>query len=120
MIRRTLLDPDPDKARVQFEGLASGLAPQDKAAEERLGVVAVELVRRGLEVTVVDYNGVSWQLEAALPEARHLGTVTVDRDVGGTGCQLAWEHWADLTEDAGASKAADIAAALLRGPAPAR
>ena len=65
------------------------------------------------------YRDASWELEAVLPQARHLGPVTVDRDAGGTGCQLAGEQWADITDDAGASRAADIAAALLHGLAPA-
>jgi hypothetical protein len=81
--------------------------------------VAAELARRGLEVTVVDYRDASWELEAVLPQARHLGPVTVDRDADGTGCQLAWEQWADIADDAGASRVADIAAALLHSLAPA-
>jgi len=55
-ITKTLLKPDPGQARAQLEELASRLAPQDSAAGERLRAVAVELVRRGLEVTVVDYQ----------------------------------------------------------------
>jgi hypothetical protein len=41
--------------------------------------------------------------------------VTVDRDADGAGCQLTWEQWADITDDAAASRVADIAAALLHG-----
>ena len=119
MMHMTLLKPDPDQARAQFEELASRLAPQDKAAGERLRAVAVELTRRGLEVTVAGYHDASWELEVVRPQARHLGPVTVNRDADGTGCQLAWEQWADITDDAGASRAADIAAALLHGLAPA-
>ena len=65
------------------------------------------------------YRDASWELEAVLPQARHLGPVTVDRDAGGTGCKPAGEQWADITDDAGASRAADIASALLHGLAPA-
>jgi hypothetical protein len=46
-----------------------------KAAGERLVAVAVELTRRGLEVTVVDYHDASRKLEVVLPPARHLGPV---------------------------------------------
>jgi hypothetical protein len=73
MMHRTLLKPDPDQARAQFEELTSRLAPQDKAAGERLGAVAAELTRCGLEVTVVGYHDASWEQEVVLPQARHLG-----------------------------------------------
>ena len=118
-IHRTLLKPDPDQARAQLEELASKLAPEHKAAGERLRAVAAELARRGLEVTVVDYRDASWELEAVLPGARHLGPVTVDCDADGTGCQLAWEQWADIADDAAAAQAAGIVAALLHSLAPA-
>ena len=114
-IYKTLLKPDPGQARERMEELAGELAPEDNAAGKRLRAVAVELVRRGLEVTVVDYRDASQELEAVLPQARHLGPVLVDRDASGAGCQLAWEQWADIADEAGASRAADMVAALLHG-----
>jgi hypothetical protein len=69
-IIKTLLRPDPGQARAQLEDLASRLAPQDSAAGERLRAVAVELVRRGLEVTVIDYQDASHELEVVLPRGR--------------------------------------------------
>ena len=91
-ITKTLLKPDPGQARAQLKELAGSLAPQDRAAGQRLHAVAVELVRRGLEVTVVDYQDPSQELEIVPPQARHLGPVTIDRDASGTGCHLAWEQ----------------------------
>jgi len=41
--------------------------------------------------------------------------VTIDRDDTGTGCHLAWEQPADISDDAGLGRAADIVAALLHG-----
>jgi hypothetical protein len=112
-IIKTLLKPDPDQARGQMEDLASRLAPQDYAAGERLRAVAVELVRRGLEVTVLDYQDPAQELEIILPQARHLGAVTIDRDATGTGCHLAWEQPADIADEAGVARTADIVMALL-------
>lgn len=110
------LKPDPDQARVQMDELAGVLPPEQDAAGERLRAVAVELIRRGLEVTVTDYGEGLWELETLLPQARHLGPVVLDRD-GGTGCQLTWEQEVDITDETGAGQAADIAAALLRSVA---
>jgi hypothetical protein len=117
-IYKTLLRPDPGQARTQLDDLASKQAPDENAAGARLRAVAVELVRRGLEVTVVDYQDASQELEAVLPRARHLGPVTIDRDASGTGCQLAWEQWTDIADEVGAGRAADMAAALLHSIAP--
>ena len=66
---------------------------------------------------MVDYLDGWSELEATLPQAPHLGPVTVDRDADGTTCQLAWDCWADITTPAGAGQVADAAAALLRGMA---
>lgn len=114
-ISKTLLAHDPEQARAQLEELSGGLAAQDKAAGQQLRAVAIELVRRGLQVTLVDYPD-SWpELEATLPQAPHLWLVTVDRDAAGTTCQLAWDCWADITTADGAGQVADVATALLRG-----
>jgi hypothetical protein len=116
--RKTQLGPGPEQARAQLDDLAAALAPEDSAAGEQLRAVAVELIRRGLDVTVVTYQDTSWELEAILPGAPCAGTVTLDRDATGEGCQLAWEHWTSIAGPDGAARAADIAAALLRSITP--
>jgi hypothetical protein len=108
----TLLASDPDQAQAQLEKLAA-----NDAAGRPLRAVAVELIRRGLQVALVGYRDGWTELEATLPQAPHLGPVTVDRDAAGTTCQLAWDCWADITTPEGAGQAADAAAALLRGMA---
>lgn len=114
-ISKTLLASDPDQAREQLEKLSGALAAQDEAAGARLRAVAVELVRRGLQVALVDYSGGWTELEATLPQAPQLGPVTLDRDAAGTTCQLTWDCWADITTGDGTGQVADAAAALLRG-----
>lgn len=74
-IVRTRLDPDPGQAQAQLEDLAGRLPPPERASGERLRAVAVELIRRGLEVTVVDYQDPSQELEIVLPQAWHLEPV---------------------------------------------
>jgi hypothetical protein len=114
-ISKTPLASDPDQAREQLEDLAGTLAAEDAAAGQQLRAVAVELVRRGLHVALVGYLDGWPELEATLPQAPHLGPVTVDRDATGTTCQLAWDCWADITTSDGTAQVADAAAAVLRG-----
>lgn len=116
-ISKTPLASDPDQARAQLDELSRALAAKDQAAGQQLRAVAVELVRRGLHVALVDYLDGWSELEATLPQAPHLGPVTLDRDADGTSCQLAWDCWADITTGGGAGQVADAAAALLRGMA---
>jgi hypothetical protein len=111
-IGKTLLASDPEQARAQLEELAA-----KDAAGRQLWAVAVELVRRGLQVALVDYRDGWTELETTLPQAPHLGPITLDRDAAGTTCQLAWDCWADITTPGGAGQVADAAAALLRGMA---
>jgi hypothetical protein len=112
-VHKTLLRPVPEDARAQLDGLASRLEPGEFAAGERLRAVAAELVRCGLEVTAVDYQDGSQELEVVLPAARQHMPVTVDRDGSGNGCQLSWEEWVDIADEAGARRAADMVKALL-------
>jgi hypothetical protein len=119
-VYKTLLKPAPDDARAQLEELALRHQPAEYAAGERLRAVAAELVRRGLEVTAVDYRDGSQELEVLSPVGQ-AGSVTVDRDGTGQGCQLSWEEWVDIADEAGVRRAADIVDAVLRGVAgPAR
>jgi hypothetical protein len=113
-VHKTLLKPVPDDARAQLDVLALRLEPGECAAGERLRAVAAELVRCGLEVTAVDYQDGSQELEVIFPQARQLGSVTVDRDGSGNGCQLSWEGWVDIADEAGAKRAAEMANAVLR------
>ncbi len=114
-ISKTPLASDPDQAREQLEDLAGTLAAEDAAVGKQLRAVAVELVRRGLHVALVGYRDGWTELEATLPQAPHLGPVTVDRDAAGTTCQLAWDCWADITTPDGTAQVGDAADALLRG-----
>lgn len=114
-VYKTLLKPVPEDARAQLDDLARRLTPDEFAAGERLRAVAAELVRCGLEVTAVDYQDGSQELEAVLPQARQFGPVTVDRDGQGNGCQLSWEGWLDIADEAGARRAAAMVTAVLQG-----
>src|SRR5579859_1928697 len=110
-IGRTLLASDPDQAQAQLAELAA----KDATAGRQLWAVAVELVRRGLQVALAGFRDGWTELEATLPQAPHLGPVTLDRDAAGTTCQLAWDCWADITTPDGTAQVADAATVLLHG-----
>jgi hypothetical protein len=38
----------------------------------------------------------------------------VDRDARGSGCQLSWVKWVDISDEAGARRAAATVSAVLR------
>jgi len=116
-VHKTLLKPAPDAARAQLEELALRHEPHEYAAGDRLRAVAAELVSRGLEVTAVDYQDGSQELEVIFTQARQAGPVTVDRDSSGRGCQVSLEEWVDIADEAGVRRAADIVDAVLRGAA---
>jgi len=40
------------------------------------------------------------------------------RNASGTGCRMSWEDWSDIADDAGASRAADIVAAIVHSTNP--
>ena len=113
-VYKTLLEPTPEAARAKLDELALKSGPDEFAIGQRLRTVAAELVRRDLEVTAVDYRDGSQELEVIMPQARHIGPVTVDRDGSGNGCQLAWEQWVDISGDVGIERAADMVSAMLR------
>jgi len=120
-VHKTLLEPVPGDARAQLEELALRHEPGEYAAGERLRAVGAELVGRGLKVTAVDYRDGSQELEVVLASARQAVPVTVDRDGSGGGCQISWEQWMNIADEAGVRRAADIVDAVLRGIAdPAR
>ena len=116
-VHKTLLKPAPDEARAQLEELALRHEPGEYVAGERLRAVAAELISRGLEVTAVDYQDGSQELEVVFSLARQAGPVTVDRDSTGRGCQVSLEEWVDIADEAGVRRAADIVDAVLRGAA---
>src|SRR5215471_5771526 len=53
------------------------------------------------------------ELEVALAADRSRDTVTIDRDSTGRGCQISWERWADMADDATMEKTAPMISAIV-------
>jgi hypothetical protein len=98
--------PDDDERLEEFCGR---LTVREFGAGARLRALAVELARREeLVVTVVAYEDESLELEVVLAGDPHREPLTIDRDSTGNGCQVSWERWADIGDDAAAGKTAHM------------
>ena len=67
--------------------------------------LAVELARRDeLEVAAVAYEDKLLELEVVVIGDRFREPVSIDRDKTGDRCQVSWQRWADIGDDAAAEK----------------
>ena len=98
----------------RLDAFCERLAAREFEAGARLRALAVELARREeLVVTAVAYEDESLELEVVLASDRFQETVTIDRDSTGRGCQLSWERWADIADDATMEKTAQMISAIV-------
>ena len=97
-----------------LDAFCERLTAREFDAGARLRALAVELARREeLVVTAVAYADESLELEVALAADRFRELVTIDRDSTGRGCQLSWERWAEISDDAAAEKTAQMILAVV-------
>jgi hypothetical protein len=122
MIRasRDVLSGTPDELSAQLEKLSLNLAQYEYAAGTRLRMLAVELAKRpNLRVSLVTYNdespnvGGSQELEVVCPDDPHCEPMLIDRDHVGENCQMTWDRWLRITNDAEIETAADMIASIL-------
>jgi len=103
--------PDDGERLDEFCGR---LAASDFGAGARLRALAVELARREeLAVSAVAYEDAPLELEVMLAGDRFRELVTIDRDSTGRGCQMSWERWADIEDDAAMEKAARMIVSIM-------
>jgi hypothetical protein len=64
------------------------------------------------------YDDESQELEVVLSGDPHCDALMIDRDKVGDHCQMTWDRWLDIRNDAEIGKAAHFIAAVLnvRGP----
>ena len=106
------LNGTPDDG-ARLDEFCERLAATEFAAGARLRALAVELAKRGeLEVSAVAYEDESLDLEVVLAGDRFREPVSIDRDGTGGRCQVSWERWADIADDAAMEKAAQMIVAV--------
>ena len=112
-VRRLILAGTADD-RGRLEGFCQLLAGAVHAAGARLRALAVELARQGsLEVSAVAYEDESLELEVALAGDALREPVSIGRDKTGGHCQVSWERWAGIGDDAALEKTAQMIAAVV-------
>lgn len=106
--RKLMLKGTPDDSD-RLEEFCGRLTAREFETAARLRALAVELARREeLVVTAVAYEDESLELEIVLAGDPFREPVTIDRDSTGGGCQVSWERWADISDDAAAGKTAQM------------
>jgi hypothetical protein len=111
-VRKLVLAGTPDDCG-RLEEFCQLLAGGEHAAGARLRALAVQLARQGgLEVAAVAYEDESLELEVVLAGDRLREPVSIGRDKTGGYCQVSWERWAGIGEDAMLEKTAQMIAAI--------
>ena len=111
--RKLALTGRPDDGE-RLDEFCRRLAASDFGAGTRLRALAVDLARREeLVVSAVAYEDESLELEVVLAGDRFREPVTIDRDGTGRGCQMSWQRWADIEDDAAMEKAAQMIASVV-------
>ena len=113
---RTLILSGMADDRGRLEEFCQRLAVTEHAAGARLRALAVELARQGgLEVSAVAYEDGSLELEGVVAGDPLREPVSIGRDKTGGHCQVSWERWADIAEDAAIEKTAQMIAVIAVG-----
>jgi hypothetical protein len=90
------------------------MALHEYVAGTRLRALAVELARHAaLTVSVVTYDDESQEPEVVLSGDPRCDALMIDRNKADDHCQMTWDRWLDIRNDAEIGKAADFIAAVL-------
>jgi len=118
IIRKSLLEGEPEQAREQAEAIAHEFAPPyEYEAGKQLRALAVELVKQEtLGVTFVSYEDGAQELEVFFSgDPRNV--VTITRNKSGDRCQMTWEQWAGIKDEADIRAVANMVTAVLSSSA---
>ena len=114
-IQKSLLAGTPDDISARVEKISRSLAPQEYSAGERLRALTVELARHAdLQMWLLTYHDDSQELEVTLSGDPHCDAIIITRDKRGFNCQVSWERWLEIKDNAAIEKAAGLIADILR------
>jgi hypothetical protein len=111
-VRKLILNGTPDDAG-RLEWFCQRLSPVEFAGSGRLRALAVELARRQeLEVSAIAYEDEMLEIEVVIAGDRFREPVTINRDKTGDRCQVSWQRWVDIGDDAAMEKTVRMIAAI--------
>jgi hypothetical protein len=119
-VHKLILKGVPDDGE-RLEEFCRRLAPSNRETGAGVRALAVELARREeLEVSAVAYDDESFELEVVFSADPFREAVTIDRDRTGEHCQVSWERWADIRDDAEIVRTVGMVAAIVSACAASR
>jgi hypothetical protein len=114
------LNGTPEDAE-RLEKFCQRLSPAEFAGSGRLRALAAELAQQQElevsvnafeQVSVITYEDEALEIEIVIAGDRFCEPVTVNRDKTGDRCQVSWQRWADIGDDAAMEKTARMIAAI--------
>jgi hypothetical protein len=111
-VRKLILNGTPDDAG-RLEWFCQRLSPAESAGSGRLRALAVELARRQeLDVSAIAYGDEMLEIEVVISGDRFREPVSISRDKTGDRCQVSWQRWADIGDDAAVGQTVLMIAAV--------
>jgi hypothetical protein len=111
-VHKLVLNGTPDDTG-QLEKFSQRLSPIEIAGTGRLRVLAVELARRQeLDVSAIAYEDEMLEIEVVVAGDRFPEPVSISRDKTGDRCQVSWQRWADIGDDAAVGQTVLMIAAI--------
>ena len=117
---RLILNGTPEDAE-RLERFCQRLSAAEFGASGRLRALAAKLARQQElevsvtafeQVSVITYEDEALEIEIVIAGDRFREQVTVNRDKTGDQCQVSWQRWADIGNDAAMEKTARMIAAI--------
>jgi hypothetical protein len=111
-VHKLVLNGTPDDAR-RLEKFCQRLSPIEFAGSGRLQTLAVGLARRQeLDVSAIAYEDEMLEIEVVLAGDRFREPVSISRDRTGDRCQVSWQRWADIGDEAAVGQTVLMIAAI--------
>jgi len=99
---------------VRLEQFARRVLSAEYAVGARLRVLAVELAKRPeLAVSAVAYQDESLELEVLLTTDLSVEPARIGRDSTGDHCQVSWDWWTGIKDEAGIGRTTQMVVAVL-------